>query len=66
MVRRKVTVQLEVEFDDKDLPTPDVDEALVNAVVDLKSKLLFLPAFTGTSSRKRKVSFRLKDMEVVR
>lgn len=66
MVRNKVTVQLEVEFDDKDLPTPDVDEALVDAVKGLKKSLVFLPKITGTSSRGRKVAFAIKDVELAR
>jgi hypothetical protein len=65
-MRRKVTVQFELEFDDKDLPTPDVDEAIVSAVEGMKKLLFVMPALTGTSSRGRKVSFKVKDVELPR
>ena len=66
MVRRKVTVTLEVEFDDKDLPTPDVDEALVDGVKGLKKMLFVLPKVKGKSSRGREVAFAIKDLELSR
>lgn len=65
-VRRKVNVTLEVEFDDKDLPTPDVDEALVDGVKGLKKMLFVMPKVKGKSSRGREVSFAIKDLELSR
>jgi len=48
------------------LPTPDVDEAMADAVKGLKKSLVFLPKLSGTSSRGRKVAFAIKDVELHR
>jgi hypothetical protein len=60
-----VNLHVSLEFDDKDdLPTPDVDEALSDAIKNMKKVLVVLPPIKGNSSRGKQVSFRVKDVEL--
>jgi hypothetical protein len=63
-MRRKVQVQLDVEFDDTGVPTPDVDEAVTDAVSNVRKLLIVMPSLKGVSSRGRKVVFKVKDLEL--
>lgn len=61
-MRQQVRTTITVEFDDKALQ-PDVDEALADALKNLRPMLLVVPAIKGKSSRGVQVQFKLKDIE---
>lgn len=61
-MRQQVRTTITVEFDDKTLQA-DADEALVDALKNLRSMLLVVPAIKGKSTRGVQVQFKLKDIE---
>jgi hypothetical protein len=61
-MRQQVRTTITVEFDDKALQA-DVDEALADALKNLRPMLLVVPAIKGKSSRGVQVQFKLKDIE---
>lgn len=62
-MKRQVRVTMTVEFDADNLPSPDVDEALVDAVKNAQRMLVVLPPLKGRSTRGREVAFRIKALE---
>jgi hypothetical protein len=61
-MRQQVRTTITVEFDDKTLQA-DVEEALGDALKNLRPMLLVVPAIKGKSSRGVQVQFKLKDIE---
>lgn len=61
-MRQQVRTTITVEFDDKALQA-DVDEALADALKNLRPMLLVVPAIKGKSTRGVQVQFKLKDIE---
>lgn len=61
-MKQQITAKLTVEFDDK-IMQADVDEAIVDALKNLRPMLLLVPAIKGKSSRGTQVQFKLKDIE---
>lgn len=61
-MRQQVRTTITVEFDDKALQA-DADEALADALKNLRPMLLVVPAIKGKSSRGVQVQFKLKDIE---
>jgi len=61
-MRQQVRTTITVEFDDKTLQA-DVEEALGDALKNLRPMLLLVPAIKGKSSRGTQVQFKLKDIE---
>jgi hypothetical protein len=64
LMKRQVQVQMTVEFNDDELPTPDIDEAIVDAVQNAQKLLMLMPALKGKSKRGRQTEFRIKTLEV--
>lgn len=61
-MKQQVLTRITVEFDDK-ATQADVEEALADALKNLRPLLLMVPAIKGKSSRQVQVSFKLKDVE---
>lgn len=61
-MKQKIAVKLTVEFSD-DNAQADVDEALADAVKNLKGMLLFIPSLKGKSTKGKQVAFKLTDVE---
>ena len=62
-MKQKVKVEITVSFDDATLQ-PDVDEALVDALVGLRRMLGFLPGVKGKTARGKEVAFKITDVQL--
>jgi len=62
-MKQQVSVDITVSFDDAVLQ-PDVDEAVVDAIANLRKLLMFLPTVKGKTSRGREVAFKIVDVNL--
>ena len=61
-VKQNVRVNITVTFDDSVLQA-DAEEAILDALGNLRRMLALLPAVKGKSSRKKEVSFKIVDVQ---
>lgn len=61
-MKQKIAVKLTVDFAD-DALQPDVDEAVKDAIKNLRGMLLLIPSLKGKTSKGNTISFKLTDIE---